>query len=141
MNLLYVRSNVIDGLVVDGGDKRYGIWLHDTMSPSLGYDVEIQDIPMTGVGANSVIGTEGKIFWDYYGGSVELRRFNLERPDLHRFDRLQRNQMFVSELEHFFSCIRTEARPIVGLREAVKSLTLALAVRRSMASGKVVNLE
>lgn len=53
-----------------------------------------------------------------------------------RFDRFDRNQMFLDEMAHFFACVRGEARPIVDLREGLRSMKLAAAAVASLASGR-----
>lgn len=51
-----------------------------------------------------------------------------------------RNQLFVDELLHFLDCVETRKQTSISLREGAQSLWLALALRESQASGKLVEL-
>ena len=42
------------------------------------------------------------------------------------------------ELDHFLACLRGEAQPMVGLREATMSLRMAVAALESMETGRSV---
>jgi len=52
----------------------------------------------------------------------------------------ERNRMFVDEVRHFVSCVRGEARPLTPLGEGIEVLRIALAVKRSMRTGRTVEL-
>jgi len=58
----------------------------------------------------------------------------------HEFDDFRRNDMFLEEIGHFLACVRGEAAPVVGLRDARDSLRVALAARRSIDTGEAVGL-
>jgi len=83
-----------------------------------------------------VVGDAGKLRYDYYAGQVELHDLASRTAETFRFDRFDRNQMFVDELTHFLACVRGEANPVVDLREAVRSMQIADAAHRSLASGR-----
>jgi len=86
-----------------------------------------------------ILGDDGRIVWDLVAGSVD---------DVHtdgssdRFapDALDRNGLFLAELEHFLRCLRGEERPRVSVREAAADVRIALAARRSMETGMPVSL-
>ena len=44
------------------------------------------------------------------------------------------------ELRHFLSCVENRSRPIVDLRDGTQSLLMALAAKKSIASGTVVEI-
>ena len=46
-----------------------------------------------------------------------------------------RNQLFLDELRHFLGCLRGEVQPVVGVRDAARSLRMALAARESIETG------
>ena len=56
-----------------------------------------------------VIGDAGKLRYDYYANQVELHDLATRTSEVFRFDRFDRNQMFVDELAHFLACVRGEA--------------------------------
>lgn len=84
-----------------------------------------------------VIGDAGKLRYDYYANQVELHDLTTRTSEVFHFERFDRNQMFTDELTHFLACIRGEASPVVDLHEAVRSLQIAAAAQRSLASGQV----
>ena len=47
---------------------------------------------------------------------------------------------FISEMKHFLACVAGRETPRVSLRDGAQSLRMALAVKQSIASGKVVQL-
>ena len=57
------------------------------------------------------------------------------------FTGFDRNELFLDELRHFLACVRDRTQPLVGLRDGLASLTMALAVRTSIASQAVVELD
>jgi predicted dehydrogenase len=89
---------------------------------------------------HEVIGNCGSIAADLLRPEVLVTDANTGQTTTHHFDGFQRNDMFVDELTHFLACLRGEAIPLVGLREARESLRVAMAAHRSIDSGTVVPL-
>lgn len=56
------------------------------------------------------------------------------------FERFTRNDLFVTELEHFLAAISGASAPIVTAREAAGSLRIALAARASLSTAQQVQL-
>jgi len=46
--------------------------------------------------------------------------------------------VFLAEIKHFFACLEGKETPAVDVNEGLKSLRIALAARRSLGSGTVV---
>jgi len=74
------------------------------------------------------VGTNGRINFDYYASRAEF--FEPEMPEpvevIDISDSFERNNMFISEIEHFFECIATGATPMPGLAEGRAALEVAL---------------
>jgi predicted dehydrogenase len=87
-----------------------------------------------------VVGDAGKARYDYYANQIEFHDTFARTVEIHRFEGFDRNQMFIDELNHFFACVRGEAKPIVGLREAERSLQVALAAKESLRTGSSVEM-
>jgi predicted dehydrogenase len=87
-----------------------------------------------------VIGDTGKAILDFPTLSVTL--YGLEGKLVDRFscEQLDRNQLFIREVQHFLECVKTRSKPAVDLCEGIWSLKLALAVKESIANGRVVEL-
>lgn len=84
-----------------------------------------------------VVGDGGRVRFDYYANAAEFHDLYERTTEILRFDRFERNHMFVDELQHFLACVRGETKPLVDLREAVKSMRIAQAGGASLASGQV----
>ncbi len=87
-----------------------------------------------------VIGDDGTIRLDLQAQTVEICDGAGRLVESHSFDRHERNQLFLDELNHFLACLRGEAQPVVGVRDAAMSLRMALAALESMETGRVVPL-
>jgi predicted dehydrogenase len=74
------------------------------------------------------VGTEGRITFDYYSSRIEV--FSREKPEpveiIDISESFERNNMFISEIEHFFDCITDGLTPVPGLAEGKAALNVAL---------------
>jgi predicted dehydrogenase len=88
-----------------------------------------------------VIGTRGTLFWDWSCHRVQLFSDTSKScMDLHPTAELDRNQMLKEELNHFLSCVKNHAGPIVNGMEGRRVLEIALAVKQSSQEGRVIAL-
>lgn len=87
-----------------------------------------------------IYGDAGKVRFDYYANVLAFNETSNDQTEICRFDSFERNQMFVDELKHFFSCLRGESVPLVDLREASRSMAIAQGARTSLEKGKVVQV-
>jgi len=88
-----------------------------------------------------LIGTDGTLEWDQQAQSV--RRFLAATKSwevLASSAGLDRNQMYLDELHHFFASIATRRESLNTLAGAVDTLRVIDAVRRSAASGSRCNV-
>lgn len=90
--------------------------------------------------ACQIVGDDGKIRLDFRTLTLELFDGRGDLTDCHTFTGFQRNQLFLNELMHFLACLRGEETPLVTLRDGAQSLRMALAARRSIETGQVVEL-
>jgi predicted dehydrogenase len=63
-----------------------------------------------------------------------------ERDRLHLPD-LDRNELFIEELRDFLMCQNSRTSPVVGLRDGMAALSVALAAHESIASSRAVEIE
>lgn len=84
-----------------------------------------------------VIGDAGKVRYDFYANQVELHDLRARTRQVIEFTGFDRNHMFLDELRHFLACLRGEARPLVDLGEAIRSLRISLAADESLRKGGV----
>ncbi len=87
-----------------------------------------------------VIGDAGKAILDFPKLSVTLYSAKGDVVDGFTCEQLDRNQLFINEVQHFLECVRTRSKPAVDLHEGMWSLQLALAAKESIAAGRVVEL-
>ena len=85
----------------------------------------------------SIVGDEGNIVWDYYRKTTVLHNRISGETETQSFENLERNQLFLDELEHFLAAIRGEVQPVVSLRNGYESLKIALAARASIETGEI----
>jgi len=79
-----------------------------------------------------VVGTDGTIEWD--GISHQVRLFEAETggwTELHPAGTVDRNGMYMEQLQHFLDCVRGGRTPVVDGREGRRVLELALAAKES----------
>jgi len=77
-----------------------------------------------------VIGDAGTILWDFSEQSVTVLAPDVATETMKELDG-DRNQMYVDELRHFARCLESNESPIVDGREALRSLRLVDAIKRS----------
>jgi predicted dehydrogenase len=87
-----------------------------------------------------VVGDAGKAVLDLPSLSVTLYGPEGELADRFTCEQFDRNQLFLDETKHFLDCVRTRNKPVVDLQEGIWSLRLALAAKKSIACGGVVEL-
>lgn len=87
-----------------------------------------------------VIGDAGKALLDFPTLSVTLYGADGNVADRYTCEQLDRNQLFICEIQHFLDCVKTRRKPVVDLAEGIWSLKLALAAKESIATGRVVEL-
>ena len=77
----------------------------------------------------TLAGSEGTISWDIKSNVVQVVRPG-GQVDVVNFD-CELNGMYVAELSHFLECVENGTRPRFGLDDAILTLRIALAARRS----------
>jgi predicted dehydrogenase len=87
-----------------------------------------------------VIGDAGKAILDFPTLSVTLYDGEGNLADRFSCEQLDRNQLFIGELQHFLDCVKTRSKPVVDLVAGLWSLKLALAAKESIATCRVVEL-
>jgi len=84
-----------------------------------------------------IVGDQGNIVWDYHGKSAVLHSRISGKTETLDFGDLERNQLFLDELQHFLAAVNGEIEPVVDLRSGLDSLRVALAARKSIETGEV----
>lgn len=87
-----------------------------------------------------IVGDSGKVLADFAGLTLALTDEAGRGPVVHNWSGFERNQLYLDELRHFLDCVANRAKPVVGLKEGVASLRIALAAKQSMESRQIVEL-
>jgi predicted dehydrogenase len=87
-----------------------------------------------------ILGTKGKIEFDLLRGNITAYDGNGYAFLRETHDGFDRNDMFLEEMRAFLSCVKTRGRPEISLEDAAVSLRMALAAKKSMETGEVVDL-
>ena len=87
-----------------------------------------------------VLGDAGKIVVDLQELTVRVFGDQGLLSEASDFAGFERNELFLRELKHFLACLRGEETSQITVRDGAQSLRMALAVKRSLATGEVVEL-
>lgn len=87
-----------------------------------------------------VIGDRGRVLMDLCSPSVKLYRRGVPNPETTEFAGFERNHLFVDQMKHFLECVKTRKRPLVDLMDGIQSLRMALAIKESIATRRLVEL-
>jgi predicted dehydrogenase len=87
-----------------------------------------------------VIAENGKVTLDFPSLTLTIQIRDSKEPVIQSFAGLDRNQLFLSEIEHFLACVRNRQQPTVDLTEGLQSLRIALAAKDSIESRKLIHL-
>jgi predicted dehydrogenase len=79
-----------------------------------------------------LIGTEGTLIWDGFSNDVRLYSASDHVwQDIFPAQPLERNKMFLCEMEHFLDCVEHGTQPLVTGEDGVQVLKIALAAKES----------
>ena len=89
-----------------------------------------------------IIGTKGTLLWED-GEDYRLKLYLAETKkwtDLRRSETLERNAMFVDELQHFLACIKLKKSPMVSAEDGKRVVEIVLAIKKSAAVKKAIKI-
>jgi len=81
-----------------------------------------------------IVGELGKIIADFAALRVTAPGVSFD------FSGFDRNQLFLSQTQHFLACVEGRESPMVDLHAGIQSLRMALAAKESIATGQPVPL-
>jgi len=156
MDYLYWLFGLPRSVYALGGHlSRLEVDVEDTADILMNFSVDGQPVPVSlhedylqrpPSRGCTVIGESGKILLDFPSMAVTVFDGEGKQVESTSYKNFQRNQMFLDELTHFLNWplpkkeARDSAAPLVSLRDAAKSLRMALAAKESLATGKVIEL-
>ena len=88
-----------------------------------------------------VVGTDGTLTWDCGDNSVKLYRAGSDDwQTLCPAHQVDRNQMYLDEMQHFVNCVRSGTAPDVTLEQAASIVALAVAAKQAAEDGREIRL-
>ncbi|WP_236687718.1 Gfo/Idh/MocA family protein [Candidatus Nitrosotenuis cloacae] len=88
-----------------------------------------------------VIGTKGTIYWDSETNEVHLydtdKRKWIRKIKLKNYER---NEMYIQELSYFINCVRNKKTTMNTVNDALKTLQVAFATKKSSSLNKIMKL-
>lgn len=87
-----------------------------------------------------IVGENGTIRWNYQNHFIEWYVAEENRWQSIKWEKLDRNQMYIDEMKHFLKVINNQEESICPAREATKVLEIALAVKEAAKDRKVIQL-
>jgi predicted dehydrogenase len=87
-----------------------------------------------------IVGDKGKIVMSLTNLTLEQYDNKGQLADKISFEGFARNDLFVSEMQHFLDCIDGRTKPLITLRDGAQSLRIALAAKASLTSGQITLL-
>lgn len=89
----------------------------------------------------NIIGEKGEIHWNNANGSVRIYRQEIDEwKTISPPENFERNDLFIHQMRHFKNVIHGKEQPICNFNDGVRALQIALAVHKSQATGKLIQL-
>jgi len=86
-----------------------------------------------------VVGEDGTVRWSFPSGTVRMYSAKTRKwRTVYRG--CDPNEMYVGEMRHFIRCVQGKEIPLVSGEEGMRTLAVALAAKRSAASGRAVRV-
>jgi predicted dehydrogenase len=145
MDYLYWLFGKPMRIVAMGGRRsRLDIDVEDTASILMDFDglpvhLQLDYLQRPAHRSLHVVGDSGTLVADLLAPRLQVYRDGrlIEDSDFAGFTR---NDMFIAEMRHFLRCVAGEDKPAVSLRDGCQSLSMALAARESLETGRAVFL-
>ncbi len=137
---LFASGGHLSHLKIDVEDIACILMSYDIGTETLPVFIHLDYLQCPVVNGFSIIGDRGRINWDFSKSIAELITKNEADYDKWEDSEYSRNNMFISELRHFLSCIKGEDTSLIPLEEAEKTLQIALLAKQSMKNKKAIEL-
>ena len=86
-------------------------------------------------------GTKGTIYWDSDHNEVKIYLTkNNKWETVMKLKNFKRNQTFLDEIKHFMKCVKTKKQTINDINQGVRTLEIALAIKKSSKIKKMVGV-
>ena len=87
-------------------------------------------------------GTNGVITWNSLDNQIKYyNNKNKKWKVIFQLKKFERNQMYVDEIKHFFRSVKNRKKTINNLEDGIKTLNIALAIKKSSEKSKIIELK
>ena len=87
-------------------------------------------------------GTNGVLSWNSLDNKIKF--YNNRKKEwciIYKLKNYQRNKMYVDELKHFLNCVKNRTKTINTLNDGIKTMNIALAMKKSSKQKKIIELK
>jgi len=86
--------------------------------------------------------TKGTLYWNSDENSIKIFYNNQNKwKTIFQEKKFERNQMYRDEIKHFLSCVKNRKKTINGLDEGIKTMNIALTMKKSAERSKIIELK
>jgi len=87
-------------------------------------------------------GTNGILSWNSLDNQIKFySNRKKEWYVIYKLKNYQRNKMYVDELKHFLNCVKNRTKTINTLNDGIKTMNIALAMKKSSKQKKIIELK
>ena len=134
---VYACGGINGNLGIDVEDNLDAIYKYKTAGGSFPVSVHADFYQSPPSRFVKVVGEKGHIVVDLLKATV-LQAVGDEVGTI-SYETFTRNDMFIEELQLFMDCVTNDSDPAIPLEDGVRSLSMALAARKSMETGGVIH--
>lgn len=134
---VYAAGGIIGNLSIDVEDNCDAIYKVNTGTGSFPVSVHADFYQSPPSRFLKVVGEKGQVTLDLLRAEV-IKSVNDVTEEIH-FEDFARNDMFLEELKLFMECVEKDSEPAISLQDGLVSLEMAMAAKRSMETGGIVN--
>lgn len=135
---VYALGGTIGNLGIDVEDNCDALFLMENGTERVAVNVHADFYQSPPSRFVKVIGEKGQIQADLINGTVTKTVSDVTEHIA--FTEFVRNDMFIEELKLFLSCVKEGGKEAITLEDGIVSLKMAMAIKESMQTGGVVNV-
>lgn len=89
-----------------------------------------------------IIGTKGMVYWNSTSNSIiYFNNLTNKRSTIFKYKNFKRNNQFVDELNYFLDCVKNHHPSFNNLDDGIKTLKIALAIKKSSKLEKLISIK
>ena len=86
-------------------------------------------------------GTNGVISWNSINNEIKFYNNRTKKWEIiMKLKNFEKNQMYIDEIKYFLKCVKNRRKTINNLDDGINTMNIALAIKKSGRSKKIINL-